>query len=102
MLDFECSVSAANLAKVMNFIDTIGGGGVVLESGRSYHYYGFNLLTQSQWLKFMATALLFTGFTDSRHIAHRILSSEARLRIAKIDGSDRYLMTPKVVAIVNP
>lgn len=100
MLDFECIVSVTNQSRVEDFVRIIGNG-LILESGRSYHYYGFNLLTHSEWIKFMARALLFTGFTDCRHIGHRILSGEARLRIAKIEGSNRYLMTPKVVGIVT-
>lgn len=101
MLDFECDVSGENLSKIIEFVNEIKEAGVILESGRSYHYYGFNLLDEKRWIKFMARSLLFTGFIDSRHIGHRILSSEARLRLAKIKGSDRYLMTPKVVAIVE-
>ena len=101
MLDFECEVSPKNLSKIEDFIKELGERGLILESGRSYHYYSLNLVTPSRWLKFMARTLLFTGFIDCRHIGHRILSGEARLRLAKIDGSDRYLMTPHVVSIVK-
>ncbi len=100
MLDFECQVSDKNLQKIRDFVTELGDSGLVLESGRSYHYYSFNLVSHNKWVKFMARTLLFTGFIDTRHIGHRILSGEARLRLAKIDGSDRYIMTPRVVSVV--
>ena len=99
MLDFECAISDKNLAKILEFIAEMNDQGLVLESGRSYHYYSFNLLQTEKWEKFMYRTGLFTGFIDSRHINHRLLSKEARLRLAKIEGSDRYIMTPKVVSI---
>lgn len=101
MLDFECAVTDKNLGKVREFITELGEQGLILESGRSYHYYSFNLLPHNKWVKFMARTLLFTGFVDIRHIGHRILSGEARLRLAKIDGSDRYIQTPRVVSVVE-
>ena len=101
MLDFECSVSPENLIKVSQFIEETNSRGLILESGRSYHFYGLDLLSPEKWAQFMFRAGLFTGFTDSRHIYHRLLSHEARLRLAKIEGSDRYLMTPRVVSIVQ-
>jgi len=101
MLDFECTLSDKNLAKVEEFVRELDEKGVILVSGRSYHYYSFNLLPHNKWVKFMARTLLFTGFVDIRHIGHRILSGEARLRLAKIEGSERYIMTPKIVSIIE-
>ncbi len=101
MLDFECAVSFENLVQIREFITEMNEKGLVLESGRSYHYYSFNLVSNDEWQKFMYRTILFTGFIDSRHIGHRLLSREARLRLAKIEGSNRYLMTPRVVSIVE-
>lgn len=101
MLDFECAVSSQNLSKAEDFVRELKDIGLILESGRSYHYYSFNVVPHNRWLKFMARSLLFTGFIDCRHIGHRILSGEARLRLAKIEGSDRYLQTPRVISIVG-
>lgn len=101
MLDFECAVSAENLAELRGFIKEINERGLILESGRSYHYYSFSLMSDDKWRKFMYRTGLFTGFIDNRHINHRLLSGEARLRLAKIEGSNRYLMTPRVVSIIE-
>jgi hypothetical protein len=100
MLDFECGVSDENLCELHEFITAVKEKGLILESGRSYHFYGFNLLSVDKWRDFMSMAGLFTGFTDNRHIHHRLLSKEARLRLAKIEGSDRYLLTPRVISVV--
>ena len=101
MLDFECVVSPKNLSKIRDFLTELRETGMILESGRSYHYYSFNLVSPNKWEKFMYRTLLFTGFIDTRHIGHRLLSREARLRLAKIEGSDRYLKTPSVISIVE-
>lgn len=82
MMDFRCEPSNQNRQFVVTAMRKIGQkAGVVLESGRSYHYYGFDLLTEDEWRKFMYRSLLLTPFIDSRYIGHRLLSGMARLRI---------------------
>lgn len=96
MMDFSCDASLENLEKVQKFLKKIGQRGVVLFSGRSYHYYGIDLLSKKDWLIFLGRCLLFTSYTDSRHIGHRLIDGYASLRISK---EIRRPTLPTVVAI---
>ncbi len=40
--------------------------GVLLDSGKSYHYYGFQLLAEHEWRRFMAISLLLEPLVDVR------------------------------------
>ncbi len=87
MMDFRCEPSSRNLKLVVEAMRRVGQqDGVVLESGRSYHYYGFNLLDEAGWLDFMYRNLLLTPFVDARYIGHRLLAGIARLRITASRG----------------
>lgn len=55
--------------------------GVLLDSGNSYHYYGFQLLNESHWRWFMAACLLLEPLVDVRYISHRMLAGKAALRL---------------------
>ena len=82
MLDFLCPCSESNQASILNMLRRIGeDSGAIVESGRSYHYYGFRLLAQRDWVKFMAKALMFAPFSDPRYIAHRLIDGQCRLRV---------------------
>jgi hypothetical protein len=63
----------------------------------SFHYYGFELLTQDKWIEFLAGCLLLAPFTDSRYIAHRLAEGVADLRIT---NSDEKKTIPYIVAII--
>ena len=55
--------------------------GAVVESGGSYHLYGFQLLDPGEWVSFTARALLAQPFVDTRYVAHRMLAGRAVLRL---------------------
>ena len=97
MMDFNCEASSENLKKIQEFLDKIGQRGAVLLSGRSYHYYGVELLSKRNWFLFLAKCLLFVDFVDSRYVGHRIIDNHTALRISK---EIRRSHLPKVVAIV--
>ena len=83
MMDFRCRPSAENLERtVLALREVYKGAGVILNSGRSYHFYGFSVLSGDNWLRFMASNLLLTPFTDARYIAHRLLDGLCALRIS--------------------
>ena len=72
--------------------------GVILKSGNSYHYYGFELLNQGNWYEFTARCLLLEPLVDVRYIAHRLLSGRAALRITE---SSQKPHIPTVVACIS-
>lgn len=101
MMDFRVKSGEANahhLSLLSAALQRLGQRqGVLLDSGNSYHYYGLELLTQSQWRRFMAACLLLDPLVDVRYIAHRMLAGKASLRLNEI--SDKR--NPKVVACLH-
>jgi len=97
LMDFRCEATPKNLRRIQNFFRKIGQKGTVLFSGRSYHYYGIELLAEKDWLTFLGTCLLFIGCVDSRYIGHLLISGQACLRISP---TTRKPCLPKVVAIL--
>lgn len=96
MMDFRCEPSDRSLEFVVKAMRKLGQRkGIVLESGRSYHYYGFELLDEEEWRDFMHRSLLLTPFVDPRYIGHRLLAGTARLRITASRGKPAV---PRVVA----
>ncbi len=82
MMDFSCPCSDGNARAVAKMLKIIGQDeGILVESGRSYHFYGISLLTQERWIDFMAKAMLFAPFVDPRYVAHRLADGQCRLRI---------------------
>ena len=72
MMDFRCPKSLENLLHIKELLRTIGQEeGVILDSGRSYHYYGVNLMDEKEWLNFLANCFL-SGLADERYIGHRL------------------------------
>jgi hypothetical protein len=99
LMDFSCEDSPENLEKVKEFLSEAGQKrGVILLSGRSYHYYGVDLMSEKEWLNFLGKCLLFTGFTDERYIGHRLLDRCGILRISARGGL--HSKVPTVVSIL--
>jgi len=55
--------------------------GVILFSGRSYHYYGATLLNEKEWLNFLGDCLL-SGLVEARYIGHLLKDQSATLRLS--------------------
>lgn len=96
MMDFRGTPSPEHLARIKTALHTIQQTrGVILKSGRSYHFYGFVLLDHKRWLTFMADCLLLAPLTDSRYIAHRLIEGEAVLRLIRSDAK------PEIPSVVD-
>lgn len=82
LMDFRMLPRSADVAHVVAAVRAVGQRrGAVLHSGRSYHFYGVDPLSQEQWQQFCARCLLLSPLTDARYIAHRLLAGAAALRI---------------------
>ncbi len=98
MMDFRCPKSPGNLARVKRLLKVIGEEeGVILDSGRSYHYFGVNPLTEKDRLMFLGKCLL-SELVDQRYVGHRLLDGCSILRIS---ASPKRRKTPTVVAILQ-
>ncbi|MDX6576323.1 MAG: hypothetical protein QOE96_2276 [Blastocatellia bacterium] len=83
MIDLMCGKSDANVQTLVRVFRQIGQQrGVLLDSGRSYHYYGLDLLDERDWLGFMGRSLLLTPLVDTRYLAHRLIDDYGRLRVS--------------------
>jgi hypothetical protein len=96
MLDFKTPHSPSSTRFLQLTLRSLGGRGVLLRSGASYHYYGFEVLTDADWRGFLHWALLIPGI-DVRYVAHCLIEGMAHLRVTA-GGSKRT--APRVVALV--
>lgn len=100
MMDFSEDLISAEqkLANIVCFLNEAGyNNGVVLFSGRSFHYYGNYLLTDTGWRNFLGDCLL-SGLADSRYIGHREKDGYGVLRLST---SNLRCRVPKVVSILE-
>lgn len=83
MMDFVCGPSAQNLTSITHLLSEMRKGiGFLLESGRSYHYYGAELLTDEEWRRFIGKCLLMFGYVDDRYIGHQLVDGHCVLRLS--------------------
>lgn len=85
MLDFR-GMTKGQLSAISEALPKQYQGDIdVFFSGRSYHAYYVQLLTRSQWIKFMGSALLCNtpsdpSVVDQRWVGHRLMGGYAALR----------------------
>ena len=83
MMDFMCAPSSTNLGLLTHLLgDLHQGRGCLLDSGRSYHYYGFRLLSGTEWQIFMGKCLLMSSLVDDRYIGHQLVDGYCVLRLS--------------------
>lgn len=83
MLDFSTkSRSAGGEATVRAAVGGLGLQGMIVSSGRSYHFYGRRLIDRAEQLDMWAQALLLTPIVDERWIAHQMRAQVAALRVS--------------------
>ena len=97
LMDFRVPPGREALASLKRVLGTMNVHGAILESGRSYHFYGFDLVDPDQWLQFMARCLLLVPLTDTRYIGHRLLEGTGVLRLTTCTRKPKV---PVVVACV--
>jgi hypothetical protein len=82
MLDFRCEISHLNLQSVTTIAHRLlSCPWTVIESERSYHLVGADLLTFRDLAAFFGRALLLGPIVDRHYIAHQLLNGGAALRI---------------------
>ena len=95
MLDFHVPASDRSLHIVMTVLRVLDLSGFVLLSGKSYHFYGDELMEERDLYRFLGKALLFTPIVDRAWIAHQLIASACALRVSQ---RPQYGGAPKVVA----
>lgn len=98
MMDFMCPPSPENRDRVTRLLASLHlGKGYLLESGESYHYYGFKILSEG-WRIFLGKCLLMSGYSDDRYIGHQLVNGYCVLRLSSARIKNRI---PTVVAEVS-
>ncbi len=99
MMDFMSAPSASNLELLTRLLKNLHlGRGYVLESGKSYHYYAFRVLSEDEWRIFLGKCLLMSGHTDDRYIGHQLVDGHCVLRLSAGKLKSRI---PRVVAEIQ-
>lgn len=87
MLDFHIPVSDRAVMTVEKVCRCLGfEHGAIIDSGASYHFIGYNLLTNIQLHQKLHHALLYGPITDARWIAHQLIEGTCTLRITQKNG----------------
>lgn len=73
--------------------------GVILDSGRYFHYYGNFLLTERDWISWMAEFLGPCILVSPRYIGHRLHHGYSTLRLTS--DSEFKPKVPQVIEIIN-
>lgn len=98
MLDFSLRGDEPHsLSTAMRALERLEANGVLLSSGRSFHFYSTNLVDGSKLREFLGKALLLAPITDGRWIAHQLIEGSCALRIS----SNSRDMLPYVIESVN-
>ena len=96
MVDFRLDSDPANDELATELLKVLGEPGYLVDSGRSYHFYGQTLVTHEDFYRFLGRAQLMSHYADQRWIGHQLISGKAALRISS--GCDEEAASPRFVA----
>lgn len=83
LLDFHCPKSEANQVLAASVLRRVlPSGAVLLESGDSYHGYGFGVVSVDAFLDFLGRSLLFAPIVDRVYVAHQLIERRSALRLS--------------------
>lgn len=85
MIDFHCAPTLAGKAAATAVCRRIfPKGAILVQSGESFHAYGRELLSVSQFYQFLGRALLYSPIIDRAYIAHQLIEGRCALRISSV------------------
>ena len=97
MMDFDYRKCEARWDIIESFFRQIDQEGIIIHSGRAYHFYGFRLLNEKEWLDFLGKCLL-SELVDERYVGHRLIDGCGILRIS---ACPLRPMVPAVITVVT-
>ncbi|HYF29745.1 MAG TPA: hypothetical protein VD993_01355 [Chitinophagaceae bacterium] len=83
LLDFHIPVGKENEDLCKAILVELGLKGFLLNSGKSYHFYGKELVDHEQMQTILHFALLFSPIVDKSWIAHQLIEGSCNLRVTK-------------------
>ena len=93
LLDFHAPVSEANEKLCCEIVQALGLKGYLLNSGKSYHFYGKKLLLLKEYILLLSKALLFSPIIDRAWISHQLIEESSCLRISPKYDRFPFLVT---------
>lgn len=99
MIDFGVPVSPQGQAACLDALYGMDAKGLLFASGKSYHFYAGQLLTEREFWKFLARAQLLSPIVDARWVSHQILDGRASLRIST--DEERHPDPHRLVEVVD-
>lgn len=96
LLDFHIPVNPHNQEICKQLLICLNIKGSLLISGKSYHFYSYELYTEEELLGILSTALLYSPIIDRAWIAHQLIERSCCLRI-----SPKYNHLPYLVEEIN-
>jgi len=87
LLDFKVSSDQKNLKIAVAVIKALNLKGHLIDSGKSYHFIGTNLVSESELVDILAKFSLLAPISDSAWASHQIIERSASLRISPRNGN---------------
>jgi hypothetical protein len=99
MVDFKCPISTENLIRVAHYANNSLDirAGFLVNSGRSYHVYGYHLISEYTWAG-MINKLLESKDDDLVDTTWALFQRNYGLSILRVSESKNKLIKPKIVA----
>lgn len=95
LLDFKIHSKQGHDDLVLSCIRSMGLSGHVLDSGRSYHFIGDKLISESELFDLLANFVLLDPLADRAWAAHQLIERSASLRVSAREG-----LKPQVIGRV--
>lgn len=92
LLDFKIASKPSNHRLVRDCVSALGLRGFLLNSGRSYHFIGLELVSESELLELLAKFVLLHPLSDTAWAAHQLVEQSASLRV-----TGRFGEAPEVI-----
>lgn len=86
MLDFKTPVGAFGLEIVKRVLAVFSLRGAILDSGKSYHFIGYDLVSEHALINILAKFIMMDPVSDKAWAAHQIIERSASLRISRKYG----------------
>lgn len=83
LIDFHIPVSDENEAICEATLKALDLKGFLLNSGKSYHFYGISLIDEPELINLLSRSLLFAPIIDRSWIAHQLIEKKCSLRISR-------------------
>lgn len=99
LLDLGVKPGSDGEASAIDALRALGLRGLLFESGRSYHFYGADPVTQPHLVAILGRAQLLSPIIDSRWVSHQLIDGRCGLRIST--DSERTPTPPVFVAHVG-